>query len=88
MAVLTFANLRGITRTAALARILVALSIVALGVIVGAILFSGNASNDGFAGLGSLEPGGVHGLLQSAALLFFAFAGYARIPTSSVAIRA
>jgi APA family basic amino acid/polyamine antiporter len=87
VAVLTFANLRGITRTAALARILVALSIVALGVIVGAILFSGNASSDGFAGLGSLEPGGVHGLLQSAALLFFAFAGYARIATLGEEVR-
>ena len=87
VAVLTFANLRGITRTAALARILVALSIVALGVIVGTILFSGNASSDGFAGLGSLEPGGVHGLLQSAALLFFAFAGYARIATLGEEVR-
>ena len=87
VAVLTFANLRGITRTAALARILVALSIVALGVIVGTILFSGNASSDGFAGLGSLEPGGVHGLLQSAALLFCAFAGYARITTLGEEVR-
>ena len=87
VAVLTFANLRGITRTASLALILVALSIVALGVIVGAILFSGNASSDGFAGLGSLEPGGVHGLLQSAALLFFAFAGYARIATLGEEVR-
>ena len=87
VAVLTFANLHGITRTAALARILVALSIVALGVIVGAILFSGNASSGGFAGLGSLEPGGVHGLLQSAALLFFAFAGYARIATLGEEVR-
>jgi len=87
VAVLTIANLRGITRTAALARVLVAASIVALVVIVGAILFSGNASTEGFAGLGSLEPGGVHGVLQSAALLFFAFAGYARIATLGEEVR-
>jgi basic amino acid/polyamine antiporter, APA family len=87
VAVLTLANLCGITRTAALARVLVAASIVALGVIVGAILSSGKASSEGFAGLGSLERGGVHGVLQSAALLFFAFAGYARIATLGEEVR-
>ena len=54
VAVLTGANLRGITRTAALARVLVAAAIVALLVVVGAILATGNVSRHGFAGLGGL----------------------------------
>jgi APA family basic amino acid/polyamine antiporter len=85
--VLTVANLRGITRTAALARVLVAVSILALVVVVAAIGFSGRTSTAGFAGLGSLEHGGVHGVFQSAALLFFAFAGYARIATLGEEVR-
>jgi basic amino acid/polyamine antiporter, APA family len=84
---LTVANLRGITRTAALARLLVAVSILALLVVVSAIVFSGGMSTSGFAGLGSLRQGGVHGVFQSAALLFFAFAGYARIATLGEEVR-
>jgi APA family basic amino acid/polyamine antiporter len=80
VAVLTAANLRGITRTAALARILVALAVASLLVFVAAVLFSGSASTAGFHGVGSPKHG-VHGVFQSAALLFFAFAGYARIAT-------
>ena len=41
-------------------------------------LFGGTASADRFGDLGA---GGVAGILQSAGLLFFAFAGYARIAT-------
>ncbi len=87
VAVLTGANLRGITRTAALARVLVAAAIVALLVVVGAILATGNVSRHGFAGLGGLQHGGIHGVLQSAGLLFFAFAGYARIATLGEEVR-
>jgi len=87
VAVLTGANLRGITRTAALARVLVSAAIVALLVVVAAILATGNVSQHGFAGLGGLHHGGVHGVLQAAALLFFAFAGYARIATLGEEVR-
>lgn len=81
---LTAVNLRGITRTAGLTRILVAMSLAALAVVVGAILGSGA----GQTGNLSLElPGGFYGVLQSAGLLFFAFAGYARIATLGEEVR-
>ena len=81
---LTAVNLRGITRTAGLTRILVAVSLAALAVVVGAILGSGA----GQTGNLSLElPGGFYGVLQSAGLLFFAFAGYARIATLGEEVR-
>jgi APA family basic amino acid/polyamine antiporter len=81
---LTVVNLRGITRTAGLTRILVAVSLAALAVVVGAILGSGS----GQTGNLSLElPGGFYGVLQSAGLLFFAFAGYARIATLGEEVR-
>jgi APA family basic amino acid/polyamine antiporter len=79
--VLTGVNYRGITRTARLARVLVAASLLALLVVVAAIAASGEAATSKLGGLSSLVDGGVHGILQSAALLFFAFAGYARIAT-------
>ena len=81
---LTGVNLRGITRTAGLTRILVAISLVALAIVVGVILGSGNAST------GNLTwdlPHGLYGVLQSAGLLFFAFAGYARIATLGEEVR-
>jgi APA family basic amino acid/polyamine antiporter len=81
---LTGVNLRGITRTAGLTRILVAISLVALAIVVGVILGSGDAST------GNLTwdlPNGLYGVLQSAGLLFFAFAGYARIATLGEEVR-
>jgi APA family basic amino acid/polyamine antiporter len=81
---LTAVNLRGITRTAGLTRILVAVSLAALAVVVGAILGSGAGHTPNL----SLElPGGYYGVLQSAGLLFFAFAGYARIATLGEEVR-
>src|SRR5581483_6244184 len=65
----------------------VSAAIVALLVVVAAILATGNVSQHGFAGLGGLHHGGVHGVLQAAALLFFAFAGYARIATLGEEVR-
>ncbi len=82
---LTAVNLRGISRTAALARLLVAASMAALAIFTGAILVNGggNAAN-----LAPLElPHGPLGLLQGAGLLFFAFAGYARIATLGEEVR-
>jgi APA family basic amino acid/polyamine antiporter len=81
---LTAVNLRGITRTAGLTRILVAVSLAALVVVAGAILGSGAGHSSNLA----LElPGGYYGVLQSAGLLFFAFAGYARIATLGEEVR-
>jgi APA family basic amino acid/polyamine antiporter len=50
---------------------------IALAVVVAAGLSAGPST----ANLGALTVGGVHGILQAAGLLFFAFAGYARIAT-------
>ena len=81
---LTAVNYRGITRTAGLARVLVALSVAALAVFV-AVAAAGTLSR-GEAAPGGDVPG-VYGVLQSAGLLFFAFAGYARIATLGEEVR-
>ena len=82
---LTAVNLRGITRTARLARVLVAGSMAALAVVVAAILASG-AGDAANLSPGDLR-GSAYGILQSAGLLFFAFAGYARIATLGEEVR-
>jgi APA family basic amino acid/polyamine antiporter len=85
VAVLTAANLRGISRTAALARVLVALSLAALVIVVAAIVLGDHTSS---SHIGSVLPhGGLYGVLQAAGLLFFAFAGYARIATLGEEVR-
>jgi len=83
VATLTAVNYRGITRTAGLARVLVAVSVLALVVVVAAIAGSGETDS---GSLGELH-GGLYGILQSAGLLFFAFAGYARIATLGEEVR-
>ena len=71
-------NYRGVHKTAALTRLIVAVVLASLAAVVGAALLGGTASGDN---LGSLTVGGVRGVLEAAGLLFFAFAGYARIAT-------
>jgi basic amino acid/polyamine antiporter, APA family len=80
---LTAANYRGISRTAALARVLVAVSILALLVVVLAIATSPHADTAKI----HLSSFGAYGVLQAAGLLFFAFAGYARIVTLGEEVR-
>jgi len=75
---LTAVNARGVEKTAGLTRIIVVLVLTALAVVVAGALFGGHASTERF---GALTAGGASGVLQSAGLLFFAFAGYARIAT-------
>ncbi len=82
---LTAVNLRGITRTAGLARILVAGSLVALGVVV-LVALTGSHAGQGNLALGRAVAS-PYGILQSAGLLFFAFAGYARIATLGEEVR-
>ena len=74
----TAINLRGITRTAAATRITVSLVLIALGLVVAAAVGGGTTDADNLADWGA---GGAGGILESAGLLFFAFAGYARIAT-------
>ena len=80
--VLTAANLRGITKTARLARALLAVTMV---VLVGFVAIAGTHAT-GHADWPDAH-GGVGGVLQSAGLLFFAFAGYARIATLAEEVR-
>ena len=84
VAALTTANCLGITRTAGLARVLVAASLLALLVVVAAIAGSGGADGSNLTGS---SPHGAYGVLQAAGLLFFAFAGYARIATLGEEVR-
>lgn len=83
--VLAAVNYRGITRTALLTRIIVgivlAVVVVALWVLWAG--YDGGASTGGAAG----TPASVHGILQAAGILFFAFAGYARIATMAEEVR-
>lgn len=76
---MTAFNYRGITKTAQVARIIVILVLASLLAIVAGSLFGGQADVDNLAG--DLSGPSATGILQSAGLLFFAFAGYARIAT-------
>ena len=84
--VLAAVNLRGITRTARVATVIVigVLAVLVLVVAAGsASVFQGGAP----FGAGDLLAEGWLGILQSAGLLFFAFAGYARIATLGEEVR-
>ncbi|WP_235022900.1 APC family permease [Amycolatopsis alkalitolerans] len=78
-------NYRGVTKTAQLTRILVATSLAALAVVVAGIAAGGRAGPENLGGWPAI--GGGYGILQAAGLLFFAFAGYARIATMGEEVR-
>ena len=82
---LTAVNWFGVTRTAGAARVIVVVSLGALAAAVTAA-FSADAAPGWFSGE-TLWEGGGYGILQSAGLLFFAFAGYARIATMGEEVR-
>lgn len=76
---LTALNYRGIHKSMALTRVIVVVICAVLAAVVAVAAFSGAAQPDQLgSGWGS---GGAAGVLQAAGLLFFAFAGYARIAT-------
>ena len=76
---LTAVNLRGITKTAAATKVLVLVTLAVLGLVVaGSLLPRTDLAAPDAAGAALLRPDGV---LTAAGLLFFAFAGYARIAT-------
>jgi APA family basic amino acid/polyamine antiporter len=83
--VLTFVASRGVTRTARVTRAVVAFTLLVLAVVVVVLLTGDHTSAGGLAGpLAHATP---YGVLQSAGLLFFAFAGYARIATMGEEVR-
>lgn len=79
-------NYRGVTRTAQLTRVLVVLVLVSLAIAVAATSSAGLPFISGLD-TSSLISHGPYGLLQSAGLLFFAFAGYARVATMGEEVR-
>jgi APA family basic amino acid/polyamine antiporter len=83
--ILAAINYHGITRTAMLTKIIIA-------VVLGTLALVVTASMSGPGGPASVQSwqllaGGWYGILQSAGLLFFAFAGYARIATMGEEVR-
>ncbi|MEU7579700.1 amino acid permease [Streptomyces sp. NPDC041068] len=81
---LTAVNYLGVQKSAWLTRGIVAVVLAVLAAVVTVCLGSG-ASDAGRLGVGL--SGGVGGVLQAAGLLFFAFAGYARIATLGEEVR-
>ncbi|MDG4828752.1 APC family permease [Solwaraspora sp. WMMD1047] len=80
-------NYRGVTRTVRLTRVLVASSLTALAVVVAGIAVGGGADTANLGDWSDLGAGGAYGILQAAGLLFFAFAGYARVATMGEEVR-
>jgi APA family basic amino acid/polyamine antiporter len=76
----------GVTRTARLARVIitVVLAVIALVLVAGLVAGGPSAATGPVAGVVDTTP---YGVLQSAGLLFFAFAGYARIATMGEEVR-
>lgn len=83
VAFITLVNLGGLSRTVAITRLLLVVSLAALA----AVVVSGWSSPD--ADLARLTPidGGAFDILRSGGFLFFAFAGYARIATLGEEVR-
>lgn len=81
--VIVLVNLGGLSRTVAVTRVLLVVSLAALGVVVA----SGWTADD--ASIDRLTPidASAYDVLQAAGLCFFAFAGYARIATMGEEVR-
>ncbi|MFC6063833.1 APC family permease [Streptomyces ochraceiscleroticus] len=84
VAVLTAVNYAGVQKSARLTRAVVAVVLAVLAAVVAAVFASGEADAARTALGADLTAGGV---LQAAGLLFFAFAGYARIATLGEEVR-
>ncbi|MFH0516573.1 APC family permease [Streptomyces sp. M41] len=81
---LTAVNYGGVQKSARLTRVIVAVVLAVLASVVVVCLGSGQ-SDAGRLDIGA--SGGMGGVLQAAGLLFFAFAGYARIATLGEEVR-
>ena len=84
--VLTAVGYRGVTRTARLARGIVAVALLAIATAVVASL-AGTTPRWSVVLDADGAHGGWYGVLQAAGLLFFAFAGYARVATLGEEVR-
>ncbi|MFU8875742.1 APC family permease [Micromonospora sp. SL4-19] len=79
-------NYRGVTRTARLTRVLVTIVLAVLALAV-ALNVAGGVGTWSHGSSWAGPSGGWYGILQSGGLLFFAFAGYARIATMGEEVR-
>jgi basic amino acid/polyamine antiporter, APA family len=77
-------NYRGITRTARLTRVLVCCTVAVLAIVLAIVLTSSGEQPLPAVWTSATSP---YGVLQAAGLLFFAFAGYARIATMGEEVR-
>ena len=80
---LTAVNYRGIEKSALLTRVIVAVVLAVLAGVIAAVAVSGQGDPARI----TLTGGSAGGVLQAAGLLFFAFAGYARIATLGEEVR-
>ena len=80
---LTAVNYRGIEKSALLTRTIVAVVLAVLAGVITTVALAGRADH----AVLELAGGGPAGVLQAAGLLFFAFAGYARIATLGEEVR-
>jgi APA family basic amino acid/polyamine antiporter len=83
VAAVTAVNLGGVEKTARVTRWLVTLTLAVLGTVAVVGIAAGPAGWSSFG----VASGGVRGVLTAAGLLFFAFAGYARIATLGEEVR-
>ncbi|MDT5135791.1 MAG: basic amino acid/polyamine antiporter, family [Mycobacterium sp.] len=81
---LTGVNYLGVTKSTWLTRIIVATVLLVLAAMLASVIGSDATNVANLSVSGGVSPGGV---LQSAGLLFFAFAGYARIATLGEEVR-
>lgn len=90
VALFTAVNVAGVRKTVALTWALVVLVLAVLAAVVVAGLAGGPVDGHGTGGLSGAEAppsGGPLGVLTAAGLLFFAFAGYARLATLGEEVR-
>ncbi|MEN0072061.1 MAG: APC family permease [Propionicimonas sp.] len=86
VAVLVGINYLGITRTAGATGAILGIALLGIVAAVAAAASTGLPALDGF-GPADLVSAGWYGILQAAGLIFFAFAGYARIATLGEEVR-
>jgi len=87
VAVVVGVDLAGVTRTAAVARVIVAVVLVVLAGVVVLGLAGGAWQPGRVVPTDATGDSGPLGVLQAAGLLFFAFAGYARVATLGEEVR-
>lgn len=85
--IVTTVNLRGITRTASATKVIVVFVVAVLIGVIALVLIAGDATTSPSAVQTASGAPQAYGVLQSAGILFFAFAGYARIATLGEEVR-